>query len=271
MMRSTRTILTIFVVAVVVAAQAVPVAAQETLEEMALDILPMDVQLNVNYMAESRYLVGDPPTTARGSTEISFTVRGVYTFIRFRPGLGMDFAAIPGRLNDPQFPEITGLTVDQTHTCVDDQTMPIGRESRDLSAAAEVHPASGGIMLSRAEDAEGDRVRIGIGSWELETDFVDCPREGCFIHNFHFSGAVAEDGDQWVETEEGHLEYLGLELAVVEWSLVRSLSEGGELPLAIPVSVTRTEETVGDDETITEVFTVSGAISPIGEMSQGER
>ena len=244
-----------------------------TIEDLAQDIVPVEIQLNVTYQVEHRFPVGDPPVMGRASTDVSFHRSAVHTLIRFKPGLGMDFAAMPGFLVNPEFPEVEGIVVRQTHTCVDDQTMPIGRETADLSASAEVHPASGGIMLSRADGPEL-RVRIAISPFEVETDFVDCPRENCFIYNFHFDGSVAEDKEQWVETEEGHLDYQGLELAVVNWELVKSIAEGGEVPLAIPVSVTRTEEIEADGEVITVVFTVTGAITrteriPLAPLTDG--
>lgn len=235
------------------------------LSELALDVVPVEVVLHVNHLVEFRHLVGDPPVVGRASTEVSFTKRGIYTLLRLRPGLGIDFMAIPGFLDDPRFPEISRLSVYQTHTCVNDETMPIGRESRDLSGSAQVHPASGAIMLT-SEEGPGNQVRVAVGSWDVETDFVDCPREDCFIYNFHFSGPVCEDPDAWVETEEGHEEYRGFELATIDWNLIRALALGGEIPLAIPISASHTEEIAGDGETTTIVFTVTGAIAMVDQL-----
>ncbi len=236
-----------------------------SIEDFARDIIPVEVQLHVNYLGEGWQLVGDPPVRARNSTRINFVRRGVYTLIRFREGVGIDFMAVPGTQSIQEWPQTTGLSVYQTHTCVDDQTMPIGRESRDLSASAEIHNASGGINLYSVE-GQPDRVRFGLHSFKVSTDYVDCPNNRCFIHNFSFNGSIAEDRDQWVETEAGHKQYLGIEMAVVDWDLVKSLAEGGELPLVIPVSITHTEETAGQYEGDAMTVTISGAIAPLDEL-----
>lgn len=242
-----------------------------TLEDMAEDIVPVEIQLNVNYQMHHSYLAGDPPTVARGSTSISFRRSAVYTFVRFKEGYGMHYAAFPGFLAAPQFTPVSGISVYQTHTCHDDQMFIIGRESRDLSASAEVHPASGDILLSRVAEGPGERVRIGVGIWQVETEHIRCPTQPfCFDERtFHFDGPVGEDRDAWVETGDGDQQYQGIELAVVDWSLLRSLADGGEVPLVIPVSAVHTQQSGERDpnvDTITEVYTVTGVIAPVVEL-----
>lgn len=269
MMRSGSTAFALVVLSVALLTPAV-IADTMTLAEMAEDIIPVELQLNVNYQLHHRYQAGDPPTTARGSTSISFRRSGVYTFIRFKEGLGMRYAAVPGRIDEPQFAPVEGISVYQTHACHDNEGSIIGRRGHDLSGSATVHPASGDIMLSDAE-GDGDRVRIAIGSWRVETEHVPCPTQPyCFDERtFHFDGEVGEDSEAWVEMEGGALQYEGIVLAAVEWSLLRSLADGGELPLVIPISVAHTEQTGGegpDTDTFVEVYSVTGVIAPVDEL-----
>ncbi len=80
--------------------------------------------------------------------------------------------------------------------------------------------------------------------------------------------SVAEDPDAWIETDLGE-EYEGMELSVVDWSLVKSIAAGGELPLVLPVNATVTtrEEGPGPEYTTT-TCTVSGVIAPFDDLSR---
>jgi len=244
-------------------------ADTQALEEIAEEIIPVEINLSVNYQEHHRYLAGDPPATARGSTTISFIRPSVYTFIRLKEGHGMDYMVVPGLPENPQFAPVRAISVYQTHTCHDDQSEIIGRQARDLSGSAEIREGSGDIRLSAAEDAPG-RVRISIGAWDVTTDHIPCDTQPfCFDERtFHYEGTVGEDSDAWVETEAGE-EYMGIELAVVEWDLIASLAEGGELPLVIPLSAMHIEEERGgppDHETITRMYTVTGVLSAFEEL-----
>ncbi|MFO8081637.1 MAG: hypothetical protein R6V07_15220 [Armatimonadota bacterium] len=239
------------------------------LEEIAEEIIPVEISLSVNYQEDHRYLAGDPPTVARGSTTISFIRPSVYTFIRLKEGHGMDYMVVPGLPGDPQFAEARAISVYQTHTCHDDQSKVIGRKACDLSGSAAIRAGSGDIRLSAAEDAS-EKVRISIGAWDVSTDHIPCDTQPfCFDERtFYYEGKVGEDSDAWVETEAGE-EYMGIELAVVEWELIASLAEGGELPLVIPLSAVHTEEESGgppDHETFTRMYTVTGVLSAFEEL-----
>ncbi|MFW5866901.1 MAG: hypothetical protein ACOCX2_03730, partial [Armatimonadota bacterium] len=245
-------------------------ADTQALEEIAEEIIPVEINLSVNYQEHHRYLAGDPPATARGSTTISFIRPSVYTFIRLKEGQGMDYMVVPGLPEEPQFSEARAISVYQTHTCHDDQSLIIGRQSRDLSGSAEIRAGSGDIRLSAVEDAAGNKVRISIGAWDVSTEHIPCDTQPfCFDERtFHYEGAIGEDSDAWVETEAGE-EYMGIELAVVDWDLIASLAEGGELPLVIPLSAMHTEEERGgppDHETITRMYTVTGVLGAFEEL-----
>lgn len=248
------------------------VAADDvTLEDMAQDILAVEIQLNVNYQVQHRYPAGDPPTTARDVTEISFRSSGVYTLIRLKDRFGGRYMAVPGFLTNPQFPQVTGISVYETHTCLSNEGFIIGRASKDLSASAEVHPASGDLLLLCEGECPDDRVRINLGYWEMRTDHVPCTTQPhCWDERtFHFAGNIGEDREAWVETEEGHLEYPGLQLAVLDWSLIKSVAEGGELPLLIPLAVTHVQHTADEGaprEGTLELLSVTGVIAPADEI-----
>lgn len=243
-----------------------------TLDEMAQDIVAVEVHLNVNYQVQYRYLAGDPPTMARASTQISVRSSGVYTLIRLKERFGGLYMAVPGLPAAPQFPQVSGISVYETHTCLSNEGFIIGRASKDLSGSAEVHPASGGLLLRCEGECPSDRVRISVDSWKMHTDHVPCTTlPHCWDGvTFFFDGDVAEDKEAWFETEEGHLEYPGLQLAVLEWSLIKSVAEGGELPLVIPLTATVVQQTPGEGapgEGTIELFSVTGVMMPADEMA----
>lgn len=243
-------------------------AAEQDLEAIAEEIVPVEVELHVNFQLHHRYLTGDPPAAGRDATTISFTSRGIYRFIRLREGLPTRYMVVPGPAEDPQFPTISNLRVYQHHTCHDNEESIIGRRGQDLSGSARIEAGSGGLLLSAAD---GDRVRISTGFWHVETDHVPCPTQPyCYDERtFHWSDTVAEDPDAWVETDLGE-EYQGLELCVVDWSLISSIAAGGELPLVLPVSATVTTQEEGPGpapEYTTTTCTVSGVIAPFDELS----
>lgn len=263
----TRNVFAFAALAVALIAQGV-VADDATIEDMAEDIVTVEVHLNVSYHADTRTLVGDPPARVPGSTQISFSRTGVYTMIKFKEGLGMDYMMVPGMVGGTEvgLTEAHGIRIRQSHTCVDDQPFAIGRQSADLSSSAEVHPASGGLTLTPAE-GQADRVRIGLHSWKISTDYVDCPTPPqCFNYHFAFNGEIGDHEDAWVETPEGHLQGRGIELAVVDWSLIKSLAEGGELALVIPISAMLSEQEDDGHAITTELYTVSGVIAPFHEL-----
>lgn len=275
MIRHNRTLAVALALSAALVAHPVPGAVADddlTLEDMAQDIVAVEIQLNVNYQIQHRYLAGDPPTTARESTEISFRCSGVYTLIRLKPEYSeplQHYLIIPGFLADPQFPQVSGIRVYQTHTCQNNEGFIIGRASRDLSDSAEVEWSW--LRLLCEGECPSDRVRIKLGYWRAETDHVPCTTQPhCWdARTFHFRGTIGEAREAWVEMEEGPLEYMGLELGVVDWNLIKAMAEGGEVPLVVPLALTHVqhspeEPTVGEGSV--EVYSVTGVIAPVDEI-----
>lgn len=265
MMKSNRWILLPAALTIVLSAQSH--RADADAEEPTVAMVTVQMHLHVSYQVHDRYRTGTPPATARESTAIGFTKRGVYTLVRFREGPEIRYVAIPGLPGGRDFPRISGISVHQTHTCLDERGRIIARRGEDLSPYAEVHPGSGNLRLSSDEDDPVDLVRITIGTWDVSTGHVPCTTEPyCAKQTFHFSGEIGDESAARDEPEDlrGHR---GVELAVVDWSLLKSLAEGGDAPVIVPLSFRKMGETTGDvpGATVALVYTVTGSLAPFAE------
>ena len=143
--------------------------------------------------------------------------------------------------------------------------MLIGRQT--VHPGARVHPALGEIKL---EAAPGGRVRILLMPSQIEVDHLECPREYCNAGFFGGSLKIGENPATTVENRHGHQGVGGYELAVFDWASLKALTQGGELPLVLPLEaadelVEDYQDPPGYPARITRTYRVRGTIGPLHE------
>ncbi|MFW6140219.1 MAG: hypothetical protein ACOC5S_02565 [Acidobacteriota bacterium] len=223
------------------------------------------VQLEITNLHEEVIISGDPPVKESINTEINFIIYGFYTFVRHQEGKGFRYQAIMGRSSAPRMPQVTGLSVRQSHPCQDDQALIIGRETRSLSGGW-VRP--GWIEV---EDAGGGRVRLHLTPSQLvDVETIECPREGCYnlfsVPSYRIGlGRIGENPEVAKGDSE---EIVGYDLLEMDWKTLKKILEGGELTLTIPIDIEKVYQedykpkVAGDTVQETIIYRVKGWIGP---------
>lgn len=191
------------------------------------------VQLDVTHIYENQFKLGDPPVTGNFVTEVSFTRYGFYTITRHGDG---EFMALPGMGSSVKMPETLNLGIQQSHPCQDGQSLVIGHASKALNG--RVHPASGWI---EAKASGKNRLRLHLLPTEItDVDHFECTTQYC-NNGFGFSygmGNIGWDREASEEEDEyGYVENFGYDLIELDFQLLKDIAEGGELTLAIPISI----------------------------------
>ncbi len=193
------------------------------------------VYLDVTATHEEYFLAGDPPSRVNYSTEIAFTHYGFYMFNRFKVGNGYQYMAIPGRGGSGRTPQVTGISVIQSHPCMDGQSLVIGKETRNIPADI----LAGTIGLT-VKPADKERLSIQLSPVELDAEMLECSNPDC-MNGFGFSygdNVVGLDRASQTEDEYGYEEVSGYDMVSVDFSLLQEIAAGtGEIPLTIPISV----------------------------------
>jgi hypothetical protein len=215
------------------------------------------IHLDVESLHEHHFLGGDPPASVSLSTEISFTHSGYYTISAFKVGTHYHYMAIPRQDPPGQKQRLTGLSMVQSHPCMDNQGFLIGNRIRSLPA--EVNQSSVAIEI---KPAGKERVKIQLYPVEVYAETEECPNPDC-LNGFGFSHIVGQDWESEEEDEYGYIETSGYDLAEVEYMLLKELGTG-EIPLTIPVSVEKIykvdEDTPTGPESNVYRFRVTGWI-----------
>jgi len=190
------------------------------------------VQLDITHIYENQLKLGYPPTTGNFVTEVSFTRYGFYTITRYGDG---EFMALPGMGSPVKMPETLNLSIQQSHPCQDGQSLVIGHASKGLTG--RVHPASGWIQ---ANAAGKNRLTLHLLPTEItDVDHFECTTQYC-NNGFGFGygmGTIGWDRDATREDEYGYEEEFGYDLIELDFQLLKDIAEGGELTLAIPISI----------------------------------
>ncbi|HDS31000.1 MAG TPA: hypothetical protein ENN67_08160 [Firmicutes bacterium] len=237
------------------------------------------LDVDISYIHEYFYNVAvdeHSSTTTSNRDEIGFRFSGEVTFYRWNrqkmAGLPIMYGGFSGTLENPQHLRLSFVNANQTHTCVDDQSFMIGRQTKDLTSSTEIDfgQATGGVELFCEGRCPSDRVRIHLQPWYIETDYIDCDNSDCFIYNFFIIGDFGENPEAGEEDEFG-INYdkgAGFDLAVADWSEIKVASNGG-VPIQLSLNwVNETDyvDPVTGRERFVDTYTVSGWIRSVDDL-----
>lgn len=225
------------------------------------------VQLDITATHEHYFNAGDPETTVNFATDIDFTLTGFYTINRVKVGPLTHYLALPGKGASGRPLTVTGLSVIQSHPCQDNQSLLIGRETRNIPAS--IH--AGAIGLS-AEPVGRDKVQIRISPIEVETETLSCTNPDC-MNGFRLGygdNVVGWDREATRVDEHGYETDFGYILTEIDFKTLQEVGVGvGDPPLTIPISVQKVwsveSETPTGPERMVYYFNLTGHFGAVPE------